>query len=184
MTLATDFLLGTLCSGLVAVAAVRHKRTLAFRPIRLWALRSCAVALAQFRRRHLSRVPARAERTGRGDVVEGDDDQHGRRELPPAGCGDSRRIFRAGPAVASRRRSPQACVIYVAWMLGHDEFRFVIYDYGSTLVILMLLVVAGRTHGVERPPRVHRVGHSRVDRGGRACSRAAFVFIGTSITTI
>ena len=33
-------------------------------------------------------------------------------------------------------------------MLGHDEFRFVIYDYGSTLAILLLLVVAGRTHGV------------------------------------
>ena len=35
-------------------------------------------------------------------------------------------------------------------MLGHDEFRFVIYDYGSTLAILLLLVVAAeRTHGVE-----------------------------------
>ena len=33
-------------------------------------------------------------------------------------------------------------------MLGHDEFRFVIYDYGSTLAILLLLVVAERTHGV------------------------------------
>ena len=38
--------------------------------------------------------------------------------------------------------------MYVAWMLGHDEFRFVIYDYGSTLAILALLVVAGKTHGV------------------------------------
>ena len=39
-------------------------------------------------------------------------------------------------------------VIYVLWMLEHDEFRFVIYDYGSTLVILLLLVTAGKTHGV------------------------------------
>src|SRR5688572_22477012 len=38
--------------------------------------------------------------------------------------------------------------IYVAWMLGHDEFRFVIYDYGSTLAILLLLIAAERTHGV------------------------------------
>jgi hypothetical protein len=39
-------------------------------------------------------------------------------------------------------------VIYVMWMLEHDEFRFVIYDYGSTLAILLLLVTAGQTHGV------------------------------------
>ena len=39
-------------------------------------------------------------------------------------------------------------VIYVMWMLEHDEFRFVIYDYGSTLVILLLLVTVGKTHGV------------------------------------
>ena len=38
--------------------------------------------------------------------------------------------------------------IYAAWMIGHDEFRFVIYDYGSTLAILLLLVIAERTHGI------------------------------------
>ena len=38
--------------------------------------------------------------------------------------------------------------IYSAWMLGHDEFRFVIYDYGSTLAILLLLLVSGRTTGL------------------------------------
>ena len=39
-------------------------------------------------------------------------------------------------------------VIFIGWMLGHDEFRYVIYDYGSTLAILLLLVAAERTHGV------------------------------------
>ena len=39
-------------------------------------------------------------------------------------------------------------VIYVGWMLEHDEFRYVIYEYGSTLAILLSLVAAGRTHGV------------------------------------
>jgi uncharacterized protein DUF6962 len=39
-------------------------------------------------------------------------------------------------------------VIYFAWMLGHDEFRFVIYDYGSTLALLLLLVVTGRMSGI------------------------------------
>ena len=38
--------------------------------------------------------------------------------------------------------------IYVAWMLGHDEFRYVIYEYGSTLAILLLFVAAERTHGL------------------------------------
>jgi hypothetical protein len=55
--------------------------------------------------------------------------------------GDDRRWLIAGAVLK--------LVIYVGWMLGHDEFRFVIYDYGSTLAILLLLVVVGRTRGVE-----------------------------------
>ncbi len=39
--------------------------------------------------------------------------------------------------------------MYVAWMLGHDEFRFVIYEYGSTLAVLLLVVASGRTHGID-----------------------------------
>jgi hypothetical protein len=38
--------------------------------------------------------------------------------------------------------------IYIGWMIGHDEFRYVIYDYGSTLAILLLLVIANRTRGI------------------------------------
>ncbi len=37
--------------------------------------------------------------------------------------------------------------IYVAWMAGHDDFVYVICDYGATLGILLLLVLAGRLHG-------------------------------------
>ena len=40
--------------------------------------------------------------------------------------------------------------IYVGWMLAHDEFRYVIYEYGSTLAILLLLMAAEQTHGVSR----------------------------------
>ena len=40
-------------------------------------------------------------------------------------------------------------VIYAGWMLTHDEFRYVIYDYGSTLAILLMLVAAERTHGLD-----------------------------------
>ena len=73
--------------------------------------------------------------------------------------------------------------IYVVWMLGHDEFRYVIYDYGSTLVILMLLVIAGRTHGVHGHRAVHCVGHSRVNSRRPECSRAASACTSISITT-
>jgi hypothetical protein len=58
-------------------------------------------------------------------------------------------------------------VIYVMWMLEHDEFRFVIYDYGSTLAILLLLVVAGKTHGVS--------GHRRYIASGILVSILAAV---------
>ena len=54
--------------------------------------------------------------------------------------GQNRRWLIAGAGVK--------LAIYVVWMLGHDEFRFVIYDYGSTLAILLLLIVVGRMHGV------------------------------------
>ena len=37
--------------------------------------------------------------------------------------------------------------VYVVWMLGHDQFKYVIYDYGSTLAILLLLVASEKTHG-------------------------------------
>lgn len=55
--------------------------------------------------------------------------------------GQDRRWLIAGAALK--------LVIYVGWMLTHDEFRYVIYDYGSTLAILLVLVSAERTHGVE-----------------------------------
>ena len=73
--------------------------------------------------------------------------------------------------------------IYAAWMLGHDEFRFVIYDYGSTLAILLMLLASRRTTGLS--------GHRAYVASGipsrsppQACSKAAFVSISISITTI
>jgi hypothetical protein len=50
-------------------------------------------------------------------------------------------------------------------MLGHDEFRYVIYDYGSTLAIVMLLVLAEKTHGIS--------GHRAYIASGIAVSIAA-----------
>jgi uncharacterized protein DUF6962 len=39
-------------------------------------------------------------------------------------------------------------VVYADWMLRHDDFKYVIYDYGSTLVILFVLVVMRYTSGL------------------------------------
>ena len=55
--------------------------------------------------------------------------------------------------------------IYVVWMLGHDEFKYVIYDYGSTLAMLLLLVAFKKTHGVD--------GHRAYIASGIAVSIAA-----------
>ena len=55
--------------------------------------------------------------------------------------------------------------VYVVWMLGHDDFAYVIYDYGSTLLVVLVLSLAGRVQG----SRGHR---SRII-GGIAVSIAA-----------
>jgi hypothetical protein len=37
--------------------------------------------------------------------------------------------------------------VYTWWMIGHNDFRYVIYEYGSTLSIVLLLVALGRVGG-------------------------------------
>ena len=39
-------------------------------------------------------------------------------------------------------------VVYIGWMLEHDDFRFVVYEYGSTLAVMLFLVLTEWTHGV------------------------------------
>jgi hypothetical protein len=38
-------------------------------------------------------------------------------------------------------------LIYLSWMTSHDGFVWVIFDYGSALLIVLALAVAGRTRG-------------------------------------
>ena len=68
-------------------------------------------------------------------------------------------------------------------MLEHDDFRFVIYDYGSTLVILLLLVITRRTHGLSGH-RAYIASGILVSIAAAPRSRAAFVFTSISTTTI
>jgi hypothetical protein len=37
--------------------------------------------------------------------------------------------------------------VYSWWMIGHHEFRYVIYEYASTLLVVMLLLAFGRVQG-------------------------------------
>ena len=110
--------------------------------------------------------------------VEGDHDQHGCREFSAACGGVQRRVQRAGPAVADRRRSARSSSIYVVWMLGttssvcHLRLRL---DARDPFAARDRRADAWR----QRPPHVHRVGDSRVDcrrRGAaeRCSSSSAF----------
>lgn len=162
-TLVTDYLLGTLAE-VAAVLLLKRNVPLRQRSIRLWALALIATATASY-----------AGGTFHG-FQHGLSPQAGRllwkattlsmgvasflllsAAVTSAFSGRDRRWLVGGAALK--------LAIYVAWMLGHDEFRFVIYDYGSTLGILMLLVVAERTNGVD--------GHRAYIASGIAASIAA-----------
>ncbi len=146
-TLITDYMLGTLAE-LCAVLLIKRNTALRQRSIQWWAFALFAAAV--------------------GSYVGGT--YHGfRHALEPAVAAVLWKVTTISMGVASfclltaaiaaaftgqdRRWLIAAAAlklaIYVVWMLGHDEFRFVIYVYGSTLAILLLLVAAERTHGVD-----------------------------------
>ena len=146
-TLITDYLLGTL-SELCAILLIKRNMTLRQRSIQSWAFALFAAAVGSYVGgtyhgfRH-ALDPAVAAVLWKVTTI-----SMGvasffllTSAITSAVAGHDRRWFIGGAALK--------LAIYVAWMLGHDEFRFVIYDYGSTLAILLLLVVAERTRGVE-----------------------------------
>ena len=59
-------------------------------------------------------------------------------------CGKARRVLLAFAAVKLG--------VYVGWMMRHDEFRWVILDYGSAMLIVVCLL-AGRARGGGRQAR-------------------------------
>jgi hypothetical protein len=146
MTLATDFLLATLCE-VCAVLLLKHNVPLRQASIRLWAFALMAVALASYAGgtfhgfQHALSVPAAAILWKATTISMG-----------VASFLLLAAAFTAAFSGQERRWLVAAALlklaVYVAWMLGHDEFRFVIYDYGSTLGILLVLLAAERTRGV------------------------------------
>ena len=147
MTLATDYLLGTLCEA-CGILLLKHNTFLRQTSIRLWALALIAAAMGSYAGgtyhgfQHALSLPVAAMLWKVTTISMG----IASFLLLTAGftaafSGQIRRWLIAGAVLK--------LAIYVVWMLGHDEFRYVIYDYGSTLAILMLLAVAGRTRGVQ-----------------------------------
>ena len=57
-------------------------------------------------------------------------------------------------SAAARRRLILAAAfklaIYAVWMVTHDDFLYVIVEYGSSLIIMLALLAAGRMHGAPR----------------------------------
>jgi hypothetical protein len=146
MTLLTDYLLGTLAE-LCAVLLLKQNVGLRQASLRLWALALIATATAsyvggtyhgfqQVLGPEVARVLWKTTTISMGMasffLLAA--------AFTAAFTGQDRRWLIAGAALK--------LAIYIVWMIGHDEFRFVIYDYGSTLAILMLLVVAEKTQGV------------------------------------
>ena len=144
-TLATDYLLGTL-SEIFAVLLLRQNRNLGQSCITLWAVALMAAAMASYAGgtyhgfRHVLRPQVAS----------------GLWKVATLSMGLASFLLLAAAfnsAFSGRVRqwliaaAAVKLVVYADWMLRHDDFRFVIYDYGSTLVILLLLVLTRRTRG-------------------------------------
>ena len=145
MTLATDYLLGTLAE-VCAVLLLKHNSAWRQRSIHLWALALMATAMASYVGGTYHGFQHALSAPVAGLLWKVTTISMGTASFlllaaafTAAFTGQDRRWLIAGAALK--------LAIYVGWMLGHDEFRFVIYDYGSTLAILMLLVITERTHG-------------------------------------
>ena len=165
MTLVTDYLLGTLAE---VCAFLLLKRNVALRQssIRLWALALIATATASYAGGTYHGFQHVLGPEVAGMLWKATTLSMGAASflLLAAGftaafSGQDRRWLIGGAALK--------LAIYAVWMLGHDEFRFVIYDYGSTLAILLLLIAAERTHGIS--------GHRAYIASGVAVSIAAAV---------
>jgi hypothetical protein len=146
MTLATDYLLGTV-SEVCAVLLLKQNGRLRQTCIRLWAFALMAAATGSYAGGtyhglgHALSAPVATMLWKLTTISMGVASfLLLAAAINATFSGQDRRWLLAGAMVK--------LAIYVGWMLGHDEFRFVIYDYGSTLGILLVLLVAGWTRGV------------------------------------
>jgi hypothetical protein len=146
VTLITDYLLGTV-SGALGVQLLARGRSLGQRSITFWGLALLAVAAASYAGgtyhgfRHVMNANLGAALWKSTTIGMGIASFLLLGAALSASCtGRVRRWLVAAATVK--------LIVYVVWMASHDEFRFVIYEYGSTLVIVFVLVIAGQTDGV------------------------------------
>jgi hypothetical protein len=146
-TLITDYLLGTLAE-VCGVLLLKGNQTLRQASVRLWALALFSVATASYAGGTYHGFQHALSAPVAGVLWKVTTISMGVASFlllcaafTAAFAGQDRRWLIAAAALK--------LTIYVAWMVGHDEFRFVIYDYGSTLAILLLLVITERTRGIE-----------------------------------
>lgn len=144
-TLITDYLLGTL-SVLLGARLLAVGRSSRQRSVTLWALALAAVAAASYAGgtyhgfRHEMHAELAALLWKATTISMG---LASFLLLGAALCASFDRRARRWLLAAAALK----LAVYVMWMLAHDEFRFVIYEYGSTLVIVILLVSTGQTNG-------------------------------------
>jgi hypothetical protein len=145
-TLITDYILGTIAE-VCGVLLLKHNMTLRQHSIRWWALALFASAVASYVGgtyhgfRHALEPPVAA----------------GLWKVTTISMGVASFFLLIGAISAAFTEQDRRWLIagavlklaiYAGWMLAHDEFRYVIYEYGSTLAIILLLAAAERTNGV------------------------------------
>jgi hypothetical protein len=148
MTLVTDYALGTLCE-LCAVLLLKRSDARSQIAVRLWAFALFAVAAASY---------AGGTYHGFHEVMP-EPWRVGLWKITTISMGVASFLLLSAAFVSASTGQDRRWLIaaaslklgiYIAWMMNHDDFRFVIYDYGSTLAILMLLVITGWTHGIDK----------------------------------
>ena len=144
-TLITDFLLGGL-AGLLAWGLFQENVTRRWKAIHYWAAALAATAVASFTGgTYHGFGPAMAASSAAAlwkvtTLAMGVASFFlAASSVSAAFTGVGRRVLLGAAAVK--------LAIYCWWMLNHDAFVYVIYDYGSTLVFVLALLAANRIRG-------------------------------------
>lgn len=144
-TLVTDYLLGTLAE-VCAVLLLKQNGTLRQQSVRLWALALVATAMASYLGGTYHGFQSALDPSVAAALWKATTISMGVASFFLLSAAFSSAFAREdrGWLIAA---AALKVAIYVVWMLSHDEFRYVIYDYGSTLAVLLLLIITGRTVG-------------------------------------
>lgn len=145
-TVITDYLLGTL-SEICGLLLVIRNRQLRQRSIAWWSASLMTAAVASYAGGTYHGFHATLGSTGAAVLW----------KVTTISMGVASFLLLAAVFTSALPREPRRwliaaaalkLVVYVGWMLEHDDFRFVVYEYGSTLAVMLFLVLTEWTHGV------------------------------------